>query len=61
METITLQVSETDYTIILGALREAPAAIEDWELRIRVGGTSEEITRVSLKIREQGERQGAVE
>lgn len=61
MRTIELQVSEHDYTVILGALRESAAAIEDWELRTRVGGTRDEITALSLKIRAQGDAQGVEE
>lgn len=61
MRTIELHVTEHDYTLILGALRESAAAIDAWELRTRVGGTSDEITALSLKIRGQGNAQGAEE
>lgn len=61
MRAIDLRVSEHDYTLILGALRESAAAIEDWELRIRVGGTSAELTALSLKVRRQGDEQGVEE
>ena len=56
-----LEVSEGEFTILLGALREACATIEAWELALRVGGDADAITRLSLKIRAQGEAQGAVE
>ena len=61
MQTITLQISEHDYTLILGALRECVGAIEAWELPVRVGGTADQIVNVSAKVRVQGEQQGAVE
>lgn len=57
MRTIELRISEHDYTLILGALRESSAAIEAWELQTRVGGTSAELTALSLKIRSQGDEQ----
>ncbi len=61
MQTITLKVSERDYTIILGALREVSVAIEPWELATRVGGSEADIDNLHLRIQEQGERQGAQE
>ena len=61
MKTVRLEVSEEEFSIVLGALREACASIETWELGLRVGGDADAITRLSLKIREQGEAQGAVE
>lgn len=61
MGTVTLQISEHDYTVILGALRESAAAIEDWELQTRVGGTRGQITDLSLKIQAQGAAQGVEE
>ena len=61
MKTVQLEVSEDEFTIVLGALREACAAIEPWELALRVGGDAEAITSLSLKLRAQGEAQGAVE
>jgi hypothetical protein len=61
MDSITLTICERDYTLILGALRECVGAIEGWELPVRVGGTAAKITATSLKVRAQGEEQGARE
>lgn len=59
MQTIHLEITDRDYTLILGALAECVAAIEGWELALRVGGDADELATVSEKIRTQGERQGA--
>lgn len=61
MQTIHLEITDRDYTLILGALAECVGAIEAWELVLRVGGNADELATVSDKIRAQGKRQGAQE
>ena len=61
MQTIHLELTDQDYTLILGALRECVASIEEWELRLRVGGTAAELALLSDKVRDQGDQQGVQE
>ena len=61
MQTITLEITQQDYTIILGALRESCVAIDREEIHSRIGGTAAQILETSLKIRHQGDLLGLAE
>lgn len=58
---INLQLSQRDYILILGVLRESATVIPDRELRTRIATTEAELAALGTKIRAQGSEQGAGE